>query len=161
MPDGTQRCVVTVRLKQEVLDPEGRAILATLQRLGYDKLKNVRIAKRYELEFEADSVELESGKKSCEAESGKKSCEAESGKKSCEAESGKKSCEAESGKKSCEAESGKKSCEAESGKKSCEAESGRKPPRAKREDLSDTVQRIATQLLANPVAEVYQIEAEP
>ncbi len=138
MPDGTQRCVVTVRLKQEVLDPEGRAILATLQRLGYDKLKNVRIAKRYELEFEADSVELESGKKSCEAESGKKSCEAESGKKSCEAESGRKPPRAER-----------------------ELESGRKPPRAKRVDLSDTVQRIATQLLANPVAEVYQIEAEP
>ena len=142
MPDDTQRCVVTVRLKQEVLDPEGRAILATLQRLGYDKLKNVRIAKRYELEFEADSVELESGKKSCEAESGKKSCEAESGRKPPRAER--------------ELESGRKPPRAER-----ELESGRKPPRAKREDLSDTVQRIATQLLANPVAEVYQIEAEP
>ena len=83
MPDNTQRCAVTVRLKQEVLDPEGRAILATLQRLGYDQLKNVRIAKRYELEFAAHSADL------------------------------------------------------------------------------PTVQRIAAQLLANPVAEVYQIETEP
>lgn len=56
--DQTRHCAVTVRLKPEVLDPEGRAILTTLQRLGYDKLKNVRIAKRYELEFVADDADL-------------------------------------------------------------------------------------------------------
>ena len=59
VPDNIQRCAVTVRLKPEVLDPEGRAILATLQRLGYDKLKNVRIAKRYELEFMSDDADLQ------------------------------------------------------------------------------------------------------
>ncbi len=80
MSDTTQRCAVTVRLQPEVLDPEGRAILATLQRLGYDKLKDVRVAKRYELEFDATA------------------------------------------------------------------------------DLHATSARIAAQLLANPVAEVYQIE---
>ena len=83
MSDHTQRYTITVRLKPEVLDPEGRAILTTLQRLGYDKLKNVRIARRYELEFSTDTA-----------------------------------------------------------------------------DLRESSERIATQLLANPVAEVYQIENE-
>ena len=54
----SQRCAVTVRLKDEVLDPEGRAILATLQRLGYHQLKGVRVAKRYELEFAAEASDL-------------------------------------------------------------------------------------------------------
>ena len=37
---------------------------------------------------------------------------------------------------------------------------GHESPRTTRVDLA-TVQRIAAQLLANPVAEVYQIETEP
>lgn len=90
MSDHTRRYTVTVRLKPEVLDPEGRAILATLQRLGHDKLKHVQIAKRYELEFAAN----------------------------------------------------------------------RESPLTERVDLA-AVRRIAAQLLANPVAEVYQIESEP
>ena len=83
MSDHNRRYTITVRLKPEVLDPEGRAILTTLQRLGYDKLKNVRIARRYELEFSTGTA-----------------------------------------------------------------------------DLRESSERIATQLLANPVAEVYQIENE-
>jgi len=97
MSDHIRRYTVTVRLKPEVLDPEGRAILATLQRLGHDKLKHVRIAKRYELEFAPDRAELARDRES---------------------------------------------------------------PLTERVDLA-TVRHIAAQLLANPVAEVYQIETEP
>lgn len=42
---------VTVSLKDEVLDPEGRAICETLQRLDYRQLTTVRVAKSYQLEF--------------------------------------------------------------------------------------------------------------
>lgn len=42
---------VTVNLKDEVLDPEGRAICETLHRLGYHDLTTVRVAKSYQLDF--------------------------------------------------------------------------------------------------------------
>lgn len=43
---------VTVQLKKEVLDPEGRAIQETLGRLGFRALKGVQISKRYVLEID-------------------------------------------------------------------------------------------------------------
>ena len=43
---------VLVSLKKEVLDPEGRAILETLGRLGHRSLKGVKVAKRYVLDIE-------------------------------------------------------------------------------------------------------------
>lgn len=43
---------VTVQLKKEVLDPEGRAIQETLGRLGFRALKAVTVSKRYVLEIE-------------------------------------------------------------------------------------------------------------
>lgn len=41
---------VVVQLKKEVLDPEGRAILETMGRLGFSHLKDVETSKRYVLE---------------------------------------------------------------------------------------------------------------
>lgn len=46
-----KKYTVTVNLKDEVLDPEGRAICETLHRLGYQDLTAVRVAKSYQLEF--------------------------------------------------------------------------------------------------------------
>jgi phosphoribosylformylglycinamidine synthase len=43
---------VIVKLKKEVLDPEGRAIQETLTRLGEKSVKAVTVSKRYVLEVE-------------------------------------------------------------------------------------------------------------
>ena len=43
---------VIVQLKKEVLDPEGRAIQETLDRLGFRALKGVAVSKRYVLDLE-------------------------------------------------------------------------------------------------------------
>jgi phosphoribosylformylglycinamidine synthase len=39
------RARVTVRLKPAILDPQGRAVQATLQRLGHDRIDELRIGK--------------------------------------------------------------------------------------------------------------------
>jgi phosphoribosylformylglycinamidine synthase len=44
---------VIVQLKPEVLDPEGRAIKDSLNRLGFDHLQQVKVSKRYVLEVDA------------------------------------------------------------------------------------------------------------
>ena len=41
---------VTVTLKQDVLDPQGKVVQNTLQNLGMDNLKSVRQGKYFELE---------------------------------------------------------------------------------------------------------------
>jgi phosphoribosylformylglycinamidine synthase len=43
---------VIVQLKKEVLDPEGRAIQETLDRLGFRALKGVSVSKRYVLDLD-------------------------------------------------------------------------------------------------------------
>ena len=44
-----QEFEVTVQLKPEVLDPEGRAIRETLSRVGVDGIEDVAVTKRYVL----------------------------------------------------------------------------------------------------------------
>lgn len=39
------RARVTVRLKAAILDPQGRAVAATLRRLGYEGLQDLRVGK--------------------------------------------------------------------------------------------------------------------
>ena len=39
------RARVTVRLKASILDPQGRAVQATLHRLGYEDVEELRIGK--------------------------------------------------------------------------------------------------------------------
>ncbi len=56
---GAFRAVVDVMLKQSILDPQGRAVLQTLQRLGYDTVKDVRVGKRVELAVEGERREVE------------------------------------------------------------------------------------------------------
>ena len=48
---------VIVELKEEVLDTQGRAILQTLQRLGHESLKSVKVSKRFVIELEGSEAE--------------------------------------------------------------------------------------------------------
>lgn len=59
----TFRAVVDVLLKRSILDPQGRAVEATLKRLGHENVSGVRIGKRVEmvLEGERDEVERQLG----------------------------------------------------------------------------------------------------
>ena len=51
---------VTVTLKKDVLDPQGKVVQNTLQNLGMDNLKNVRQGKYFELEVkDNDQVQAE------------------------------------------------------------------------------------------------------
>ena len=43
--------VVDVMLKPEILDPQGKAVLGALDRLGYSAVTNARQGKRFELEI--------------------------------------------------------------------------------------------------------------
>ena len=43
---------VTVTLKKDVLDPQGKVVLNTLQNLGMDKLSSIRQGKYFEIELE-------------------------------------------------------------------------------------------------------------
>ena len=46
------KATVFVRLKQEVLDPQGDAVRRALGRLGFDGVKSVRVGKLIEIEIE-------------------------------------------------------------------------------------------------------------
>jgi len=54
------RYVVDVMPKREILDPQGKAVLGALPRLGFDGVTDVRQGKRFEIEVdgEADDVRL-------------------------------------------------------------------------------------------------------
>ncbi len=45
---------VIVELKEEVLDTQGRAIQQTLQRLGHDRLSQIKVSKRFVLDVAGD-----------------------------------------------------------------------------------------------------------
>ena len=53
------RAVVDVLLKRSILDPQGRAVEATLHRLGHDNVSDVRIGKRIELKLEGERDQVE------------------------------------------------------------------------------------------------------
>jgi phosphoribosylformylglycinamidine synthase len=48
------RVVVDVMPKPEILDPQGKAVLGALPRLGFDGVTEVRQGKRFELEIEGE-----------------------------------------------------------------------------------------------------------
>jgi phosphoribosylformylglycinamidine synthase len=53
------RVIVDVMPKQEILDPQGKAVHGALPRLGFDGILGVRQGKRFELEVtEADDATL-------------------------------------------------------------------------------------------------------
>ena len=49
------RYVVDVMPKREILDPQGKAVLGALPRLGFDGVVDVRQGKRFELEVAGDA----------------------------------------------------------------------------------------------------------
>ena len=49
------RYVVDVMPKREILDPQGKAVLGALPRLGFDGVVDVRQGKRFELEVDGDA----------------------------------------------------------------------------------------------------------
>jgi len=51
--------VVDVLLKRSILDPQGRAVEATLRRLGHANISQVRVGKRVELVLEGERDEVE------------------------------------------------------------------------------------------------------
>ena len=51
---------VTITLKEDVLDPQGKVVQNTLKDLGMDKLKSIRQGKYFEIELnEVDEKESE------------------------------------------------------------------------------------------------------
>jgi phosphoribosylformylglycinamidine synthase PurS subunit len=48
------RVVVDVMPKPEILDPQGKAVLGALPRLGFQGVTDVRQGKRFELSFEGE-----------------------------------------------------------------------------------------------------------
>tara|TARA_B100000941_G_C28409684_1_gene502708 strand:+ start:23 stop:262 length:240 start_codon:yes stop_codon:yes gene_type:complete len=52
---------VTVTLKKDVLDPQGKVVLDTLTNLGMDNLKNIRQGKFFEIEI--DEIDEEKAEK--------------------------------------------------------------------------------------------------
>tara|TARA_B100001175_G_C18897589_1_gene351788 strand:- start:81 stop:359 length:279 start_codon:yes stop_codon:yes gene_type:complete len=53
---------VTVTLKKDVLDPQGKVVQNTLQNLGMEKLKSVRQGKYFEIEIDDKDQEKAEGK---------------------------------------------------------------------------------------------------
>ena len=53
------RATVDVVLKRSILDPQGRAVEATLGRLGHDNVSAVRVGKRIELVLEGERDDVE------------------------------------------------------------------------------------------------------
>lgn len=51
------RIVVDVMLKPEILDPQGKAIVGALPRLGFTEFSGVRQCKRFELTVDGEVTE--------------------------------------------------------------------------------------------------------
>lgn len=51
------KAVVNVFLKKNILDPQGVTITKSLNSMGYEKIKDIRMGKRFELELDTDDIE--------------------------------------------------------------------------------------------------------
>jgi phosphoribosylformylglycinamidine synthase len=56
------KATVRVRLKTEVLDPQGDAVKRALGKLGFEGLKGVRIGKLIEIEFDDKTAQGDAAK---------------------------------------------------------------------------------------------------
>lgn len=56
------RVTVNVRLKSEILDPQGRAVQGALGRLGLDGVSNVRQGKQFVIDIDGDLGEVQLAK---------------------------------------------------------------------------------------------------
>ncbi len=48
---------VTVTLKKDVLDPQGKVVLNTLKNIGMENLKNIRQGKYFEIDIDEENKE--------------------------------------------------------------------------------------------------------
>lgn len=48
------KAIVNVYLKKNILDPQGVTIQKALGTMGYDKIKSLRMGKRFEVELDTD-----------------------------------------------------------------------------------------------------------
>ena len=48
------KVLVTVTLKKDVLDPQGKVVRQTLKNMGYNEIENVRQGKYFEIELNVD-----------------------------------------------------------------------------------------------------------
>lgn len=53
------RAVVDVMIKPSILDPQGRAVKATLKRLGHENIDELRVGKHIELTLSGERSEVE------------------------------------------------------------------------------------------------------
>jgi phosphoribosylformylglycinamidine synthase subunit PurS len=53
------RYVVDVMPKREILDPQGKAVLGALPRLGFEGVREVRQGKRFEIEVDGEADRLD------------------------------------------------------------------------------------------------------
>jgi phosphoribosylformylglycinamidine synthase subunit PurS len=53
------QAVVYVMLRRAILDPQGRAVQATLARLGHDNVSDLRVGKRIELRLRGERADVE------------------------------------------------------------------------------------------------------
>lgn len=62
------KIAVNIKLKEGVLDPQGKAIGHALHTLGFNEVQNVRVGKRIELDIDTDSREtaVQEVEKMCE-----------------------------------------------------------------------------------------------
>ena len=56
------RVTVNVRLKSEILDPQGRAVQGALGRLGLENVSNVRQGKQFVIDIDGDLGEVQLAK---------------------------------------------------------------------------------------------------
>ena len=49
-----KKAFIKITLKEEVLDPQGKAVLSVLKSSGYGNVKDVRVGKYIELDFNED-----------------------------------------------------------------------------------------------------------
>jgi phosphoribosylformylglycinamidine synthase PurS subunit len=62
------RVVVDVMLKPEILDPQGKAVLGALDRLGFAGVASVRQGKRFEIEMDDSMADGAAGDLQARAE---------------------------------------------------------------------------------------------
>ncbi len=51
--------VVSVSLKESILDPQGRTILRSLHNLGYDTVQDVRMGKQFVISLQGERPQVE------------------------------------------------------------------------------------------------------
>lgn len=56
----SEKAMIRVTLKEEVLDPQGKAVLSVLKSSGYNNIKDVRVGKYIELYVDSDNSSVSS-----------------------------------------------------------------------------------------------------